>query len=51
MGIVRKKLAIFEVEGKRGAYLESCYKKLNSIPLSSVEPERVFLDVEELLPK
>jgi hypothetical protein len=51
MGIVKKELAIFEVEGKRGANLERCYENLNSIPPSSVEPERVFLDVEELLPK
>jgi hypothetical protein len=42
MGIVKKELAIFEVEGKRGANLERCYKNLNSIPHSSVEPERVF---------
>jgi hypothetical protein len=27
-----KKLAIFEVKGKRGANLESCYENLNSIP-------------------
>jgi hypothetical protein len=25
MGIVKKQLAIFEIEGKRGANLESCY--------------------------
>jgi hypothetical protein len=42
MGIVKKELAIFEVEGKRGANLESFYKNLNSIPASSVEPELVF---------
>jgi hypothetical protein len=42
MGIVKKELAIFEIEGKRGANLESCYENLNSIPPSSVEPERVF---------
>jgi hypothetical protein len=42
MGIVKKELAIFEVEGKRGANLERCYENLNSIPPSSVEPERVF---------
>jgi hypothetical protein len=42
MGIVKKKLAIFEIEGKRGANLESCYENFNSIPPSSVEPERVF---------
>jgi hypothetical protein len=40
--IVRKELAIFEVKCKRGANLESCYENLNSIPPSSVEPERVF---------
>jgi hypothetical protein len=51
MGIVKKELAIFEVEIKLGANLESCYENLNSILPSSVEPERVFLDVEELLPK
>jgi hypothetical protein len=32
MGIVKKELSIFEIEGKRGANLESCYKNLNSIP-------------------
>jgi hypothetical protein len=48
---VKKELAIFEVKGKRGANLESCYENFNSIPPSSVEPERVFLDVEKLLPK
>jgi hypothetical protein len=42
MDIVKKELAIFEVEGKREANLESCYENLNSIPLSSVEPGRVF---------
>jgi hypothetical protein len=42
MGIVKKEFAIFEIEGKRGANLESCYKNFNSIPPSSVEPERVF---------
>jgi hypothetical protein len=31
---VKKELAIFEVEGKRGANLESCFKNLNSIPPS-----------------
>jgi hypothetical protein len=51
MGIVKKKIAFFEVDGKRGANIESCYENFNSIPPSSVEPERVFLDVEELLPK
>jgi methionyl-tRNA synthetase len=30
MGIVKKKLAIFEVEGKRRANLERCYENLNS---------------------
>jgi hypothetical protein len=39
---VKKELAIFEVEGKRGANLESCYENLNSISPISVEPERVF---------
>jgi hypothetical protein len=42
MGIVKKELAIFEIEGKRGANFESCYENLNSIPPSSVKPERVF---------
>jgi hypothetical protein len=43
MGIVEKELAIFKVEGQRGANLERCYENLNSIPHnSSVEPERVF---------
>jgi hypothetical protein len=36
-----KKLAIFEVEDKHGANLESCYENLNSIPL-------VFRNVEAL---
>jgi hypothetical protein len=40
--IVKKELAIFDVEGKRGVNLESCYENLNSISPSSVEPERVF---------
>jgi hypothetical protein len=31
MDIVKKELAIFEVEGKRGANLESCYENLNSM--------------------
>jgi hypothetical protein len=34
MGIVKKESAFFEVEGKRGASLERCYKNLNSIPPS-----------------
>jgi hypothetical protein len=34
MGIVKKELAIFEIEDKLGAYLESCYENLNSIPPS-----------------
>jgi hypothetical protein len=42
MDIVKKELAIFEVESKRGVNLQSCYKHFNSIPPSSVEPERVF---------
>jgi hypothetical protein len=41
-GYCKKELAIFEVESKRGANLESCYENLNSIPSSSVGPERVF---------
>jgi hypothetical protein len=40
--MLKKELAIFEVEGKRGANLESCYGNLNSIPLSNMKPERVF---------
>jgi hypothetical protein len=40
--VVKKELDFFEVEGKRGANLESCYENLNSIPPSSVEPERNF---------
>ena len=40
--IVKKELAIFEVEGKRGVNLESCLICLNSISPTSVEPERVF---------
>jgi hypothetical protein len=42
MDIVKKELAIFEVDGKRGANLERCCKNLNSIPPSSVELEHVF---------
>jgi hypothetical protein len=42
MRIVKKVLAIFEVEGKRGANLESCCENLNSIPLRTMEPECVF---------
>jgi hypothetical protein len=42
MGIMKKELAIFEVESHRQANLERCYKNLNSIPPSSVEPECVF---------
>jgi uncharacterized membrane protein YheB (UPF0754 family) len=49
--IVKKELAFFKVEGKRGANLESWYRNLNSIPSSSVDPERLFQDMEELLPK
>jgi hypothetical protein len=48
--IVKKELAFFEVEGNSRANLESCYENLNPIP-SSVDPERVFLDVGELLSK
>jgi hypothetical protein len=40
--IVNKELAIFEVEGERRANLESCYENFNSIPSSSVKPERFF---------
>jgi hypothetical protein len=42
MSIEKKELAIFEVEGKRGANLERCYENLNSIQPSTVEPERDF---------
>jgi hypothetical protein len=35
-------LVVFEVEEKRGGNLENCYQNFNSIPVSSVEPERVF---------
>jgi hypothetical protein len=38
----KKELAIFEVEGERGAHFERFYENLNSMPLGSVEPERVF---------
>jgi hypothetical protein len=31
IGIVKKELAILEIEGKRGANLQSCYENLNSI--------------------
>jgi hypothetical protein len=41
-GYCENELAIFEVEDKRGANLERCYENLNSIPPSSVEPERDF---------
>jgi hypothetical protein len=40
--ILKKELAFFEVEDKRGANLESCYENLNSIPPCSVKPELVF---------
>jgi hypothetical protein len=40
--IVKKELAIFAVEGKRGTNLKSFYENLNLILLSSVDPERVF---------
>jgi hypothetical protein len=49
--IVKKELAIFEGEGKHVSNLQSCYANLNSILPSSEEPERVFQDVEEVLPK
>jgi hypothetical protein len=39
--IGKKNSAIFEVEGKRGVNLESGYENFNSIPPSSVDPERV----------
>jgi hypothetical protein len=42
MGIVKKELATFEIEGKRGANLESCYENLNSITARSVEPRTCF---------
>jgi hypothetical protein len=42
MGIVKKELSFFEVKGKRGAKLESCFENLNSIPPCSVELELVF---------
>jgi hypothetical protein len=35
--IVKKELAIFKVEGKRGVDFDFYYKNLNSIPSSSVE--------------
>ena len=40
-GIIKKEIAIFEVEGKGGTILKSCLINLNSIT-TSVEPERVF---------
>lgn len=40
--IIKKELAIFEIEGDRGKNLERCYDSLNSIPPTSVESERVF---------
>jgi hypothetical protein len=49
--IVKKELTIFEVEGKRGANFEFFYENLNSLPPSNVEPDVIFEDVEELLPK
>jgi hypothetical protein len=39
---VKKEVAIFEVEGKSGANLESCYENFYSLLPSSVNPERVF---------
>jgi hypothetical protein len=40
--IVKTQLVIFEVKDKREANLEFCCENFNSIPPSSVEPERVF---------
>jgi hypothetical protein len=40
--IVKTQLVIFEVKDKREGNLEFCYENFNSIPPSSVEPERVF---------
>jgi hypothetical protein len=40
--VVKKELAIFEVESNLGTNFESCYENLNSIPSRSVEPECVF---------
>lgn len=40
--VIKKELAIFEVEGNRGKNLDRCYDSLNSIPPTSVESERVF---------
>jgi hypothetical protein len=51
MGIVKKELAFFEVEGKRGANLESFYENLNSIPPCSVVPELVFSGCERTVTK
>jgi hypothetical protein len=48
---VKKELAIFENKGKRGANLESCYKNLNSILPSSVDPERFLSGCGRALPK
>jgi hypothetical protein len=39
---VKKELAIFKVEGKRGVDLECCYVNLNSIPPRSLDLERIF---------
>jgi hypothetical protein len=43
MGIVKKELAIFEIEGKRGANLESCYENCVT--------ERVFSGCERTVTK
>lgn len=40
--VIKKELAIFEVEGNRGKNLQRCYDSLLSIPPASVESERVF---------
>jgi hypothetical protein len=48
---VKKELAIFEVEGKRGANLESCYKNLNSILPSRLDPERFLSGCERAFTK
>ena len=40
--VIKKELAIFEMEGNRAKNLEACYQNLQSIPPTSVEAEHAF---------
>jgi hypothetical protein len=51
MSFVKKELAIFEVKGKRVVIFRAVTQIFNSIPLGSVEPERVFSEYGRTITK